>query len=76
MKAPVGPQGIVYVAFLALLLAKLVDWFLPAYPSIVDVALARGLLAGVLAFAAAGFGYVRGAVNGRALAAAPPEADR
>ena len=73
VKSPVGPQGVVYIALLALLLAKLVDWLLPSFPSLLDVALARGAFAGVLAFAAAGFSYVRGAVNGRALAATPPE---
>jgi hypothetical protein len=38
---------------------------LPGTPTLLQVALARGALGGVLAFAAAGAGYVRGAVNAR-----------
>lgn len=63
-KSPVGVQGIIYIALLGLLLGKVAGWVLPGHPSLIEVALARGCFAAVLAFLAAGAGYVRGAVNG------------
>lgn len=66
----VGPQGIVYVAILAILVEKLTAMLLPSSPTLLQVAIARGAFAGMLTFAAAGAGYVRGAVNGRATRAA------
>jgi hypothetical protein len=68
-KSLVGGQAVVYVALAGLLLAKLIGLVLPTSPTLLEVALARGVFAGILAFAAAGFGYVRGAVNGLAVAA-------
>jgi hypothetical protein len=44
-------------------LGKAMAWVLPSSPSLLDVVLARAMFAGVLAFLAAGAGYVRGAVN-------------
>ena len=65
VKSPIGPQGLVYIGLLGLLLGKLASLVLPGTPTLLQVALARGVLGGVLAFAAAGAGYVRGAVNAR-----------
>ena len=65
-QVPTG-QGLVYIGLAGLLLGKLASLVLPGAPTLLQVALARGALGGVLAFAAAGAGYVRGAVNARAL---------
>jgi hypothetical protein len=73
-KSLVGVQGLVYIALLGLILAKVVTWLLPTSPNLLEVALARGLFAGVLAFVAAGAGYVRGAVNRQATPLAIPPA--
>lgn len=65
-KAPIGPQGLVYVGALALVLARLAGLFIPPAPSLERTMLVRGLFAGVLVLVVAAFGYVRGAVNGAA----------
>jgi hypothetical protein len=72
-KSPIGVQGLVYLGLLGLALGKVAGWLLPSSPSLLEVAVARGLLAGALAFLAAGAGYARGAVNGHA--ALPPVTD-
>ncbi len=66
VKSPIGWQGILYIAVLAVVLSKVVAFLLPASPTLLEVAVARGLFASVLAFVASGAGYVRGAVNARA----------
>jgi hypothetical protein len=73
-KSNIGAQGIVYVALLGLVLGKVVTWLLPSSPSLLDVVVARAVFAGVLAFLAAGAGYVRGAVNAPQGATATDEA--
>ena len=61
--SPLGAQAVVYVGVLALVLAKFAQIVLPKSPSLLEVAAARALLAFVMAICAAGFGYVRGALN-------------
>ncbi len=63
-KSPVGVQFMVYTAIIGLFLAKIIGLVLPAAPSLAEVIVARAVLAGTIAFIAAGFGYVRGACNG------------
>jgi hypothetical protein len=65
-KAPVGGQGLLYVAVITYIVGKLTGSLLPAGPSLLAAALARGLFAGVLAYLVAGFSYTRGALNGSA----------
>ena len=71
---PVGPQALVYAAALAVVAASIAGLVVPASPSLLRVALVRGLLAGGLAALAAALGYVRGACNAEplALGARPP----
>lgn len=59
----IGPQLLVYIALAAMLLGKMVGFLLPEHPSLVTVALARGIFAGLVATAATAAGLVRGAVN-------------
>jgi hypothetical protein len=61
--ARLGTQGLVYVAFVALLVGKLAGLLLPATPSLLRVMLVRGAFAGLLAGAVTGVAYVRGALN-------------
>lgn len=62
-RRPIGPQALVYAAVAATLLGKVVGFVLPEHPSLLAVALARGLFAGVVATTATAAGLVRGAVN-------------
>ena len=62
-RAPIGPQGLVYIAVAAIVLGNLLAFLLPSSPSLLAVALARGVFAAVATALAAGAGYVRGAVN-------------
>jgi hypothetical protein len=62
-KAPLGRQGLVYVAVAAVLVVRLVVILLPATPSLAVVIVTRGLFTGALVFAVAGVAYVRGALN-------------
>jgi hypothetical protein len=59
----VGPQALVYAALLTVAAASVVGLVVPASPSVVRVAVVRGLLAATLAAIAAALGYVRGACN-------------
>lgn len=61
-----GPQIVIYVGALGLVLAKLAQIVLPKAPNLVEVGVARGLLAAVMVGATLGFSYVRGAVNANA----------
>lgn len=63
-RSPIGVQFMVYTSIVGLVLARLIGIVLPATPSLAAVIVARGVLAGVLVFIAAGIGYVRGACNG------------
>jgi hypothetical protein len=65
-KAPLGRQGFVYLAVAGLVLVRLLTIVLPPSPTLVEVVLARAVLAGLVVFAATGVGYVRGAANTRA----------
>lgn len=60
---PVGPQALVYAAAITVAAASVVGLVVPASPSLLRVALVRGLLAAALAAVAAALGYVRGACN-------------
>lgn len=62
-KAPLGVQGLVYVAMAALVVGRVAGWFLPALPGLARVVIVRGVFAGVLAFVVVGVAYARGAVN-------------
>jgi hypothetical protein len=68
-KSLIGVQGIVYVAVAGIVLGRIAEMVLPSTPSLLAVGVARGLFAGGMAFLAAGFAYVRGATNGRAVPA-------
>jgi hypothetical protein len=58
-----GLQGLVYVAFAAMILGRLAGLLLPATPTLLRVMLVRGGFAAVLAGAVTGVAYVRGALN-------------
>jgi hypothetical protein len=62
-KAPIGWQGLLYIAVVTYIVGNLVGTLLPGTPSLALAALARGVFAGVLAFLVAGVSYTRGAVN-------------
>ena len=63
-KAPLGRQGIYYVALFALLVVgPLLGLLMPATPSLGRVAVVRALFAATLAFVAFGVAYTRGALN-------------
>lgn len=64
-KAPLGPQGIVYIAVAGLLLGRVARMALPGEPSLAAVMAGRGVFAGLLCFATVGVAYVRGALNTR-----------
>jgi hypothetical protein len=63
-KAPIGVQGVVYLALLgALVVGPLLGLLLPPTPSLLATVLVRAGFASVLVFAVAGISYVRAAVN-------------
>ena len=62
-KAPIGGQGVLYIAVLTYIVGILTGKFLPTGPTLWLAAVARGLFAGVLAYIVAGVSYTRGAVN-------------
>ena len=62
-RAPVGAQGLVYLVVATVLAGNVVAWFVPGRPSLMVVALVRGLFAALATTVAAGAGFVRGAVN-------------
>jgi len=62
-KAPVGAQGVLYVAVVTYIVGKLTGHLLPTGPTLLLASLARGVFAGVLAYIVAGVSYTRGAVN-------------
>jgi hypothetical protein len=59
----IGPQALVYAAGLAVLATSLAGLVVPSSPSLLRVALVRGLLAGGLTLVACALGVVRGATN-------------
>ena len=64
-RSPIGVQFMVYASILGLVLVRADRRIvLPATPNLASVIVARGVLAGVMVFLAAGVGYVRGACNG------------
>lgn len=63
-RSPIGVQFMVYASIVGLVVARVIGLVLPTTPSLTAVIVARGLLAFVLVFIAAGIGYVRGACNG------------
>ncbi|MDP1794495.1 MAG: hypothetical protein Q8K63_10210 [Acidimicrobiales bacterium] len=63
-RSPIGVQFMVYTSIVGLVLARIIGIILPATPSLTAVIVARGALAGIVVFLAAGIGYVRGACNG------------
>jgi hypothetical protein len=65
-KAPLGPQGVVYIAVAGQLLGRLATMVLPSEPPLAAVMVVRGLFAGLLCVATVGVAYVRGALNSRA----------
>jgi hypothetical protein len=62
-RAPIGPQGLVYLTVATVLGGNVFAWFVPGRPSLLVVALVRGLFAAAATTLAAGAGFVRGAVN-------------
>lgn len=62
-KAPIGGQGVLYIAVITYVVGTLTAKLLPSGPSLLVAALARGAFAGVLAYLVAGISYTRGAVN-------------
>jgi len=65
---PIGPQALVYAGLLMVLATSFAGLVVPASPSLLRVALARGVLAGGLTLVACALGAVRGAANTPALA--------
>jgi hypothetical protein len=63
-RSPIGMQFAVYVVIFGLALAKLAGYVLADRPSLGAVIATRAAISVVIAFVAAGIGYVRGAVNG------------
>lgn len=59
----IGPQALVYAAALAVVATSLAGVVVPSAPSLLRVALVRGLLAGGLTLVACALGVVRGATN-------------
>lgn len=72
-RSPIGVQFMVYTVIVGLVLARIAEVVLPPTPSLAAVIVARGALAGVLVFIAAGVGYVRGACNGLKPSEVPEE---
>jgi hypothetical protein len=67
-KAPIGRQGLVYLALLsAVVIGPLLGLLLPPTPSLLAAVLVRASFAGTLTFAVAGIAYVRAAVNALAV---------
>jgi len=63
-KGAFGPQAQIYVVLIVLFIGgSVVRFFLPAYPTLVETVVARGIVAFVTAFLAGGIAYVRGAAN-------------
>lgn len=62
-RRPFGPQALVYAGGLAVAATSLAGLVVPAAPSVLRVALVRGLLSGGLALVACALGVVRGAAN-------------
>jgi len=62
-RTPIGAQGLVYLTVATVLAGNVFAWFVPGRPSLLVVALVRGLFAAVATTVAAGAGFVRGAVN-------------
>ena len=63
-KAPLGRQGVVYLALVAwLVVGPLLGLLLPPEPSLGAVIVLRALFAGLLAAGAVGIAYIRGAAN-------------
>jgi hypothetical protein len=62
-KTGYGIQLLVAVVIAALLVTSLVRFVLPSLPNLAEAMAARALLAGAVAFVAAGFSYIRGAAN-------------
>jgi len=62
-KAPLGVQGILYLALLGLPLSGLLGWFLPSHPTLAQVMVFRAVYAGLLVFLLTAAGYGRGALN-------------
>ena len=70
-KAPLGRQGIYYVALVAFfVIAPLLGLLMPATPSLDRVAVIRAVFAAGLAFVTVGVAYTRGALNRMAEAGA------
>lgn len=64
-RSPIGWQGFVYIVVAGVGLGRVATYVLPGHPGLIEVAVARGAIGGVLAFLATGAGYVRGALNNR-----------
>jgi hypothetical protein len=63
-KSLLGVQAYVYAGLAIMFVgAPLVRLIIPEYPSLATAMIARGVLAGALAFLAGGIAYVRGAAN-------------
>jgi hypothetical protein len=68
---PLGPQALVYAGVLAIAATSLAGLVVPATPSLLRVALVRGVIAGALTLVACALGVVRGAVNATPLELGP-----
>jgi hypothetical protein len=62
-RLPLGPQALVYAAGLAVVTTSVAGLAVPSTPSLLRVAIVRGLLAGGLTLVACALGVVRGAAN-------------
>jgi hypothetical protein len=60
---PFGPQALVYAGALTVAATSMAGLVVPAAPSLLRIALVRGLLSGGLALVACALGVVRGAAN-------------
>lgn len=67
-RRPLGPQALVYAAGLTVVATSMIGIVVPAVPSLLRVALVRGLLAGGLTLVACALGVVRGALSTAPLA--------
>src|SRR5207237_3669076 len=68
---PIGAQGLLYIAVVAIVFGGVVSSMLPPSPSLLAAAIARGVFAAGATMLAVGAGYVRGAVNATATTHAP-----
>ena len=66
-KSPIGWQGFVYIVVFGIIAGQVAAFALPTRPSLWEVAVARAAIGGLLAYLATGAGYVRGALNGKAV---------